>query len=163
MLNVCWDRFGCCSVSFLFNESYSVFVDRVTERHSQNTNSTATLTIAKVSAQDFQTEFKCIVVGFYTTNSITLRLKRRGQSKLNRLLCICSVINKAIATHEMSFNLNKSLFYVFLWNEQKNITYTSFEMTFVFQSPLFHWLLGCCVCSSSVRLLLCWSSTSLST
>lgn len=44
---------------------------------SKNTVSTAVLTIEKVSARDFQTEFKCIGKGIYRTVSKTVTLKRR--------------------------------------------------------------------------------------
>ncbi|XP_047226019.1 interleukin-1 receptor-like 1 isoform X2 [Girardinichthys multiradiatus] len=44
---------------------------------SKNTFSTATLTIERVSAKDFQHDFKCYGSGFYTTNTTTLTLKQR--------------------------------------------------------------------------------------
>ncbi|XP_027880253.1 interleukin-1 receptor type 1-like [Xiphophorus couchianus] len=45
---------------------------------SKRTFSTATLTIAQVSAADFQHEFKCLGSGFYTVTSATLTLKKDG-------------------------------------------------------------------------------------
>ncbi|XP_042350338.1 interleukin-1 receptor type 1 [Plectropomus leopardus] len=47
------------------------------ENPSQETIATAILTIEKVSAADFNTEFKCIGRDFNTVNSTTLTLKRR--------------------------------------------------------------------------------------
>ena len=52
---------------------------RVNEKSSNNTISTATLTIAKVSTQDFNTGFKCIGEGQFRTLNTILTLKRRGQ------------------------------------------------------------------------------------
>ncbi|KAM7406888.1 hypothetical protein PAMA_002874 [Pampus argenteus] len=45
---------------------------------SKNTIATAVLTIERVSAEDFRTEFECICMGSYNTVSATLTLKRRG-------------------------------------------------------------------------------------
>ncbi|KAE8299766.1 Interleukin-1 receptor type 1 [Larimichthys crocea] len=62
-----------------FNQTvgYSQSKKTVVEKPSKNTISTAILTIEKVSAKDFQTEFKCAGVGFYKTTYRTLTLKRR--------------------------------------------------------------------------------------
>ncbi|KAM6934573.1 interleukin-1 receptor type 1-like [Xenentodon cancila] len=49
----------------------------VMKKPSKDTISTAILTIDKVSAQDFQHQFVCVGLGFYTTNNFTLTLKPR--------------------------------------------------------------------------------------
>ncbi|XP_070770987.1 interleukin-1 receptor-like 1 [Enoplosus armatus] len=56
---------------------YNITTKTVIEEPSKNTISTAILTIGKVSAKDFQAEFKCIGVGFYKLVSDTVTLKRR--------------------------------------------------------------------------------------
>lgn len=74
---------------YLFLFDYNVVIISVTKKPSLKTISTAILAIEKVSAQDFQTEFKCSVEGFYSANSTTLSLKRRGQCLDKRLVFIC--------------------------------------------------------------------------
>ncbi|KAM7380096.1 hypothetical protein PAMP_003413 [Pampus punctatissimus] len=63
-----------------FNKTYgySQITTSVMTNHLKNTIATAVLTIERVSAEDFRTEFKCICRGFYDTVSATLTLKRRG-------------------------------------------------------------------------------------
>lgn len=69
-----------------FNEPNFVSCVRTTENPSKNTISTATLTIDKVLAKDFQAEFKCIGNTFYMMKNVTLTLKRGGQWQDCRLL-----------------------------------------------------------------------------
>ncbi|KAG8000875.1 Interleukin-1 receptor-like 1 [Nibea albiflora] len=66
-----------CSLFCGINVESSCHTSWVVEKPSKNTISTAILTIEKVSAKDFQTEFKCSGVGFYEELSRTLTLKRR--------------------------------------------------------------------------------------
>ncbi|XP_028446556.1 interleukin-1 receptor-like 1 [Perca flavescens] len=56
---------------------YNQTTKTVTENTSRKTSSTAILTIEKVSAKDFKTEFKCIGKGLFGKVSATLTLKRR--------------------------------------------------------------------------------------
>uniref|UniRef100_A0A8C9YHC6 TIR domain-containing protein n=1 Tax=Sander lucioperca TaxID=283035 RepID=A0A8C9YHC6_SANLU len=59
------------------NNGYNQITKTVTENPSRNTISTAILTIEKVSAKDFKTEFKCIGDGRYQQVSAILTLRRR--------------------------------------------------------------------------------------
>ncbi|XP_054471852.1 interleukin-1 receptor-like 1 [Anoplopoma fimbria] len=56
---------------------YHQTTNTVNEEPSEKTISTATLTIDKVSAEDFKAKFKCIGRGLYTNGSTTLTLKPR--------------------------------------------------------------------------------------
>ncbi|XP_039673035.1 interleukin-1 receptor-like 1 [Perca fluviatilis] len=56
---------------------YNQTTKTVTEKPSMNTFSTAILTIEKVSAKDFKTEFKCSVEGMFEKASAPLTLRRR--------------------------------------------------------------------------------------
>ncbi|XP_040005339.1 interleukin-1 receptor-like 1 isoform X2 [Xiphias gladius] len=58
-------------------DGYNLTTETKTMGPSQNTFSTAILTIEKVSAEDFHKKFKCIGRGLFTTNDVTLTLKRR--------------------------------------------------------------------------------------
>ncbi|GLD65802.1 interleukin-1 receptor-like 1 [Lates japonicus] len=62
-----------------WKQGYSQSTYLTTENPSKNTISTAILTIDKVSAKDFQAEFKCICNTFYVMKNVTLTLKR-GES-----------------------------------------------------------------------------------
>uniref|UniRef100_A0A3Q3XN18 TIR domain-containing protein n=1 Tax=Mola mola TaxID=94237 RepID=A0A3Q3XN18_MOLML len=62
-----------------YNQSSQMYgLNGKTTATKPNTISTAVLTIEKVSASDFNTEFKCIGQGFYLRVNRTLTLKRRG-------------------------------------------------------------------------------------
>ncbi|XP_068602712.1 uncharacterized protein [Brachionichthys hirsutus] len=56
---------------------YNETTQTVTDSQSEATISTAVLTIEKVTAQDFQTDFECVGEGFYKVLSKTVKLKRR--------------------------------------------------------------------------------------
>ncbi|XP_078118596.1 interleukin-1 receptor type 1-like isoform X2 [Sander vitreus] len=64
-------------ISFNQNNGYNQTTKTVTENPSRKTISTAILTIEKVSAKDFKTEFKCIGNGKFQEVSATLTLRRR--------------------------------------------------------------------------------------
>ncbi|XP_041857693.1 interleukin-1 receptor type 1 isoform X2 [Melanotaenia boesemani] len=73
-----------CDASWLVNgkeisqmDGYSQTSTTIIQEPSMNTISTATLTIEKVSAEDFQREFKCIGKGLYKGNYTILTLKQR--------------------------------------------------------------------------------------
>ncbi|PWA24087.1 hypothetical protein CCH79_00018771, partial [Gambusia affinis] len=73
-----------CEATWLINgnpatqmDGYNETTKLQIEDPSKRTFSTATLTIQRVSAKDFQHEFKCQGSGFYTVNSATLTLKQR--------------------------------------------------------------------------------------
>ncbi|XP_026233191.1 interleukin-1 receptor-like 1 [Anabas testudineus] len=72
---------------------YNQTIETFTGKLSQYTISTAILVIEKVSAQDFQTEFTCSGVGFYSMNSTTLSLKREESTipVLIRAICVLFV------------------------------------------------------------------------
>ncbi|XP_043988421.1 interleukin-1 receptor type 1-like [Gambusia affinis] len=78
-INAAWD----CEATWLINgnpakqtDGYNETTKLDIEDPSKRTFSTATLTIAKVSEDDFQHEFKCLGSGFYTVTSATLTLKK---------------------------------------------------------------------------------------
>uniref|UniRef100_A0A3Q3N463 TIR domain-containing protein n=1 Tax=Mastacembelus armatus TaxID=205130 RepID=A0A3Q3N463_9TELE len=83
---------GMCEVKGLQENSLlvstavtkSCVVVRVIEEPSKNIFSTATLVIEKVSAKDFQDEFQCVGIGFYSTSTVVLRLKQRGQTAFTK-------------------------------------------------------------------------------
>uniref|UniRef100_A0A8P4GHP9 Interleukin 1 receptor like 1 n=1 Tax=Dicentrarchus labrax TaxID=13489 RepID=A0A8P4GHP9_DICLA len=69
-----------------------------TIKPSKNTISTAVLSIEKVSAKDFQTEFKCIGKGSFEISSSTLTLKRRESIIPLVIKGVCMVIFCVLAT-----------------------------------------------------------------
>ncbi|XP_041806588.1 interleukin-1 receptor-like 1 [Chelmon rostratus] len=72
--NASWHVHG---IPFNNKDGYTLTSQITVDNPSKNTIATAVLTIERVSAEDFQTEFKCIGVGFYTVVSDTYTLKRR--------------------------------------------------------------------------------------
>ncbi|XP_013888096.1 interleukin-1 receptor-like 1 [Austrofundulus limnaeus] len=58
-------------------DGYSQTSTVVIEKDSQNSISTAILTIERVSAKDFQQEFQCVGVELYTSHFVTLTLRQR--------------------------------------------------------------------------------------
>ncbi|XP_076603926.1 interleukin-1 receptor-like 1 [Chaetodon auriga] len=62
---------------FKQKDGYNQTTKKTTENPSKNTISTAVLTIDRVSAEHFQTQFKCTGKGPYRTVSDTFTLKRR--------------------------------------------------------------------------------------
>ncbi|XP_059199144.1 interleukin-1 receptor-like 1 [Centropristis striata] len=60
-------------------EGYNQTTETVNESPSMKTISTAILTIEKVSAKDFKSEFECVGVGFFEVKSTTSTLKQRSQ------------------------------------------------------------------------------------
>ncbi|XP_008279808.1 interleukin-1 receptor-like 1 isoform X1 [Stegastes partitus] len=65
------------SVSDIHSDRYNQTTKTVIENPSMNTITTAILTIGKVSAKDFEDEFECIGIGFYSVKRTTLTLKQR--------------------------------------------------------------------------------------
>ncbi|XP_026152177.1 interleukin-1 receptor-like 1 [Mastacembelus armatus] len=73
----CGARWDVNEKPFTQRQGYSQSNNTVIEEPSKNIFSTATLVIEKVSAKDFQDEFQCVGIGFYSTSTVVLRLKQR--------------------------------------------------------------------------------------
>ncbi|XP_068185355.1 interleukin-1 receptor-like 1 [Antennarius striatus] len=84
-----------CKASWNIDQTsgHSQTTEMVTDSQSGNTISTAVLSIEKVTAKDFQTDFKCIGEGYYKIFNRTVTLKRRGSiiPLVVRGLCVLSV------------------------------------------------------------------------
>ncbi|XP_061580334.1 interleukin-1 receptor-like 1 [Cololabis saira] len=93
-------------------KGYNQIQKIVMKEPSKETISNAILTIDKVSAQDFQHQFVCVGVGFYTKNNFTLTLKPRESAIPLIVGGVCVVLISVLAALLIkSFAIDIALFF----------------------------------------------------
>ncbi|RVE58410.1 hypothetical protein OJAV_G00208850 [Oryzias javanicus] len=93
-----------CKASWKINEKevsrmdgYHQSINTTNKMPSNHTYSTSTLTIDRVSAQDFQHVFKCFGEGQYTSDFKTVTLKARESAVPLVIRCVCVLVGSVFA------------------------------------------------------------------